>query len=172
MIVAVLVSGIQCKTFPQRKYTGELEALYYSFGSQFKNKNWGEKKTSTSVTVFSIYGATQLFHMMTAWIWIFMALEITATRPSCFSFSVSNQSFIPSNICATCMQENRSCFICNNRCKSTSCMYNIHEVCDRENNCRVKSSWASVFSRLFDAWQLPRWHASCHKAESEIKLGD
>lgn len=62
------------------------------------------------------------------------------------------------------------CFICDNRCNSTSCLYNTLEVHDSENNCHVKSSWASTCSFSFDAWQLPRWQASCHNAGSKMKL--
>lgn len=36
----------------------------------------------------------------------------------------------------------KSCFIRFNRCKSTSCLFNILEVYDSENNFHVKSSWA------------------------------
>lgn len=50
------------------------------------------------------------------------------------------------------------------------CLYNILEAYDSENNCRVKSSWASTCFCLSDSWQLPRWWASCQNTEGEIKL--
>ena len=52
-------------------------------------------------------------------------------------------------------------------CAQAACIW--LEGYDSENNCHVKSSWASACSCWFNVWQLPRWQASCHQAESEIK---